>query len=342
MISPGKETAFFSSTHKKHIPPFEIWNGTQDEHQEIPERAENILAALRDSKVFELQELNQDMAPILLAATHSPRYLQFLREASASLSEDQYQYPSVFAIRDSVSVPTNSLAQQGYYSFDMYTPISGTTYEAALRSASLAHRVAVGLVKGEFKVGYALCRPPGHHAERSQMGGYCYLNNAAIAADYLAHHGKVATLDVDFHHGNGTQHIYAENPDVLTISLHADPDWKFPHMSGFADERGIDDARGTNINYPLPKGTTDDQFQLKLLSACKEIARFSPQHLVVSFGADTFVGDPIGGFTLTSDYFTEMGRTIDSLDLPTAIVQEGGYNTEELGTNVVNFLGGFK
>lgn len=341
-MSKNPEVALFNTVHQGHRPPYEIWNGERDKHQEVPERAENILNALRASKVFELQEVEEQLAPTLLQSVHAPEYIDFLRRTSALLESDQYQYPSVFALRDRPVAPTNRLAEQGYYSFDMYTPISGTTYDAALASASLGWKIAEGLAEGKYNVGYALCRPPGHHAERQQMGGYCYFNNAAVAAEYLSQFGKVATLDVDFHHGNGTQHIFYDRSDVLTVSMHAGPHWKFPHMSGYEIETGTGEGEGYNINYALQKGTTNRQFQQTLEQALDEIAAFGPRHLVVSFGADTFVGDPIGGFALTSEYFTKMGKTIAGLNTPTAIVQEGGYNTAELGTNVVNFLAGFK
>jgi len=342
MSKEDKEVALYSNVHRSHVPPYEIWNGDQDKHQEVPDRAENILDALRKSVIFELQELNGRVAQGLLDDVHNPAYLAFLAAASKSLQPQEYRYPSVFALRDSESVPTNPLPLQGFHSFDMYTPISGTTYDAAVSSASLAWKIAEGLVEKKYPVGYALCRPPGHHAEKSQMGGYCYINNAAVAAQYLSEHGRVATLDVDFHHGNGTQHIFYDRPDVLTVSLHADPEWKFPHMSGFEAERGKGDGVGFNMNYALHQGTTDEVFQRALEGACERISKFDPQYLVVSFGADTFVGDPIGGFALTSEYFTRMGQTIGNLAVPTAIVQEGGYNTAQLGANVVNFLAGFK
>jgi len=342
MSKEQQKVALYSNVHRGHVPPYEIWNGEKDKHQEVPARAENILEALRASKIFELQELNEQVAQGLLEEVHDPAYLAFLAAASESLQPQEYRYPSVFALRDSESVPTNQLPLQDYHSFDMYTPVSGTTYDAAVSSASLAWKIAEGLVDKKFPVGYALCRPPGHHAEKSQMGGYCYINNAAVAAQYLSEHGKVATLYVDFHHGNGTQHIFYDRPDVMTVSLHADPQWKFPHMSGFEDEQGKGEGLGLNRNYALQQGTSDEVFQSALERACERISTFDPQYLVVSFGADTFVGDPIGGFALTSEYFTRMGRTIDGLSVPTAIVQEGGYNTAELGTNVVNFLAGFK
>lgn len=333
---------FYSNTQKQHRSPFEIWNGGQDQHQEVPERAETILKALRQSNQFQIEEVSETLPMNILKSIHTPEYITYLEETCRSLKETEYRYPSVFTLRDSESQPTNALALQGYYSFDMYTPLLRHTYEAALSSATLAWKVADAVQMGKMNVGYALCRPPGHHAERDQMGGYCYFNNAGVSAEYLSQFGKVATLDVDFHHGNGTQHIFYDRDDVLTVSLHADPEWKFPHMSGYENEIGGGKGKGFNKNYCLQKGTSNEQFQKTLESACEEISDFKPQFLVVSFGADTYEGDPIGGFALTTEYFTQMARTIHELGLPTVIVQEGGYNCDELGTNVVSFLGGFE
>lgn len=339
--------AFFHENYDQHVPPFEVWDGNhaaENDHAETPERAKNILNALRTAQVFELRDVEHAIAPALLESIHAPQYIAFLQRLSESLKggDKKYHYPSVFPIRDSKSVPTNMLAQQGYYTFDMYTPVSETTFDVALESASLAWQLADAIKKQEIEVGYALCRPPGHHAEPQQMGGYCYFNNAALAAEHLSTSGSVATLDVDIHHGNGTQHIFYDRPDVLTVSIHAHPDIKFPHMSGYAEERGVRDGLGKNINYPLQEGVTDKQFAAVLDQAMSKIHQFNPDYLVVSFGADTFEGDPIGAFKLSSEYFTEMGRTIAQLGAPTAIIQEGGYATDDLGTNVVNFLNGFR
>lgn len=173
------------------------------------------------------------------------------------------------------------------------------------------------------------------------MGGYCYLNNAAVATEYLSGFGKVATLDVDFHHGNGTQHIFYHRSDVLTISIHAHPDWKFPFFSGYENEVGTGAGEGFNRNFALTEGTTDSQYQTVLEQALEHIREFRPDYLVISLGLDTHESDPIGGFRLTSEYFTEMARSIADLQLPTVIIQEGGYNTDLLGKNVVAFLDGF-
>jgi acetoin utilization deacetylase AcuC-like enzyme len=279
----------------------------------------------------------------LLNSIHSAKYLEFLQTYASSLKDSsEYRYPSVFQLRSCTQDRyTTPLVRQGFYSFDMYTPVMKHTFNAALGSANCAYEVAVE-VKENGGVAYALCRPPGHHAEYDQMGGYCYINNAAVAAQYLSQSGKVVSLDVDFHHGNGTQHIFEKRSDVLTISIHADPDWKFPHFSGYADETGVGDGVGFNINYPLLEGTDDKTFDQVLVQALTKIQKFQADYLVVSFGADTHVTDPIGGFRLTTEYFTRMARRINEIKLPTVIVQEGGYNTGLLGENVVAFLKRFE
>lgn len=327
--------------HKIHQSPYEIWNGAQTPHQEIPARIENIVRSLKGTG-HELVTLDKKVPLSVLRKIHSRRYLEFLHDYSQSLKTGDYHYPSVFALhtqeQDRYRYP---LTRLGFYSFDMYTPVSGSTFETALDSASAAYQAAHELRNRGQRTTFALCRPPGHHAEPNQMGGYCYLNNAAVAAQYLSQFGKVATLDVDFHHGNGTQHIFYGRNDVLTVSIHAHPDWKFPHFSGYTDETGRGEGEGFNVNLPLGQGTTDRQYQRTLRQALEKIREFAPQYLVVSFGADTHADDPIGGFALTTGYFTKMAKSITELNLPTAIVMEGGYNTAKLGENVVAFLEGF-
>jgi len=322
----------------EHQPPFEIFNGEQTLHSEIPARFENILRALKRHN-FKLDTITEAVPLDLLGEIHSLEYLQYLQ--STSVLDAKYHYPSVFQYRTGAK-SQNNLARQGYFSFDLYTPLSNNTYQSALDSASTAYQAAHLIQTGAQRHVYALCRPPGHHAEQDQMGGYCYLNNCAVAAQYLSHSGRVATLDVDFHHGNGTQHIFYDRPDVFSCSIHADPNWKFPFFSGFENENGRDSGMDFNLNRTLQEGTTNQRYQRTLVEVVQSIADFHPKYLVVSFGADTHIADPIGGFQLTTEYFQEMGHTIADLNLPTVIVQEGGYNTELLGENVVSFLNGFE
>jgi len=280
---------------------------------------------------------------------HTQEYLTYLestRTNQASSANGGYAYPSVFNYRSDLPAPTNPGALRGQYSFDLYTPVSNNTFDAALESANLAIS-AVEHVCNTNETAYALCRPPGHHAEQEKMGGYCYLNNGAIAAraferalttDQSTTENQVrgVVLDVDFHHGNGTEHIFSQDENVLTVSLHAHPEKMFPFFSG------LDTPTYTaNINYPLPLGTTDQEYQSTLELAMEQIREFAPDYLVVSYGADTHAQDPIGGFKLTTEYFAQMAQTINTLNVPTVILQEGGYNTSLLGMNVASFLGGF-
>lgn len=327
----------YSRTHQSHSPRYEIFNGKSDPHSEVPVRIENIKKAI-ESAGYGISDLSKKAPLSLIKKVHRPDYVDFLMKGS------DYNYPSVFPYNlyaDNRNKLKNNLARHGQYSFDLYTPMFKDTFENALSSASLAYEIASDLREGKIEVGYAMCRPPGHHAEPAKMGGYCYLNNSAIAAEYLSAKAKVAILDVDFHHGNGTQAIFYERWDVLTVSIHADPNWKFPFFSGFANEKGKGEGEGKNFNYPMPKDTTDNQYQRVLETAIKKISSFKAEYLVVALGLDTHRDDPIGGFALTTNYYTKMATSIRSMGLPTAIIQEGGYNTKLLGTNVVAFLAGF-
>jgi acetoin utilization deacetylase AcuC-like enzyme len=215
----------------------------------------------------------------------------------------------------------------------------GGTFAAALGGASAALHAAELVASGEKRV-YVLTRPPGHHAERDRCGGYCYFNNAALAAERLVKLGKVAVLDLDVHHGNGAQHIFWERADVLTVSIHGDPAGLYPYFSGYADEVGAGAGKGFNLNLPLPPGTTAREYRGALSTALETIARFRPAVLVVAFGADTHEADPIGGFKLPTGYFREMGTAIGELGLPAVVTQEGGYSLETIGAAVTGLLGG--
>lgn len=333
---------FYDPLATRHEPPFEVFNGEQTPHQEQASRVTKITRALL-AEGYTLTERQHTVPPDLLLQVHAPEYLKYLEHSASELGENDWIIPSVFPYwPDSDSTQLNPVAQRGQYAYDTYTPITRESLPAALGSAGCAYEAATLVGTGSAYVAYALCRPPGHHAESSRMGGYCYFNNAAIAAQYFSHQGRVATLDVDFHHGNGTQAIFYERADVLTTSIHAHPTWKFPYFSGFPEEMGRGDGENANVNLPLQAGTTNEQFQIALHAALQRIQDFGAQYLVISFGADTHEADPIGGFKLTTDYFHRMANTINELQLPTVIVQEGGYNTELLGKNVATFLSGFE
>ena len=232
----------------------------------------------------------------------------------------------------------------GFYSFDAGTPITAGTWRAAYGSAQVALTAARLIADGSQGVVFALCRPPGHHAAVDLYGGYCFLNNAAIAAQAFLDGGarRIAILDVDYHHGNGTQAIFYDRADVLFLSLHARPEDEFPFFLGHADETGIGAGDGFNHNYPMPLGTGFGPWAEALDDACTRIAAYGPDALVVSLGVDTFAADPISQFRLRNGDFSTYGRRLARLALPTLFVMEGGYAIEAIGVNAVNVLAGFE
>ena len=321
-----------------HVPPCEIDNGSRVAAWEVPDRFEAIRTALAGREGFTFEE-PPAIAEEAVTALHDPAYVTYLRETSADLTggRNRFVMPSVFPYTATGRTPTGR-ARHGTYCFDTFTALTAGTYAAALGGAAAAIRAAEVVAAGE-RVVYVLTRPPGHHAEKARCGGYSFLNNAALAADRLSKLGKVAVLDLDVHHGNGTQHLFYARPDVLTVSIHGDPAGLFPYFSGYADETGTGKGRGFCRNLPLPPGTTEREYGPALATALDVVAKYRPLFLVVSFGTDTHEADPIGGFKLPTAYFAEMGAAVRQLALPTVIVQEGGYNREVIGECVAGFLG---
>jgi len=241
--------------------------------------------------------------------------------------------------------PAGRHRRLGAYLFDTATPIVAGTWSAARGAVDVALSAAERVIDGA-PLAYGLCRPPGHHAARGMLGGYCYFNNAAIVAEWLrrergAH--RVAILDIDYHHGNGTQQIFWERGDVLYLSLHADPARAYPHFSGYAAERGAGTGEGMTRNWPLPTGTTLDGYATALREALAMVAGFAPDApLIVSAGFDTFERDPIGDLALQTEDYGEIGRLIAGLGLPTIVLQEGGYAVDALGANALALLTGLR
>ena len=283
---------------------------------------------------------------------HDKDYITFLASAwtewldsdpEVAASPEQNAFlPATFALRRTPRVPGTLLGKAGYYIMDLSACIVEATYDAALDICQL--RIERGRICHSKiqQSAFALCRPPGHHAGKDYAGGYCFINNASVAANWLSSKGKVAILDIDYHAGNGTQDIFYERNDVLTISIHGDPDFEYPHYIGFADETGAGAGLGFHKNFPLPKGTDDAQYLSALDEALSMIKKFAPNYLVISAGMDTFDGDPLGTFKVTREGFSEIGKRIAALHLPTAIIMEGGYANEALGTNIVTLLENFK
>lgn len=329
--------ALYSTVHAHHAPRVEYAHASLQPYAETPARAETILNALIDTGLVVPLPIAEAIRPEIVATVHDQAMIDALVEITTAVTT--YVYPTVFAVRGPMRrLQRNPAARLGYYSFDLCAPVGPDTVLAAAVSANVAYQGAILLHEQTLNAVYALCRPPGHHAGRDYVGGYCYLNNAAIATSYLRRFGTVAILDVDYHHGNGTQDIFWNDPDVLFVSIHADPDVEYPHCSGYADERGV--VVGSNLNLPLPLGTMWSAYQPALQQALTTIQHFSPKFLVVSLGFDTYRDDPISDFALNVTDFNHMGQLIAALDLPTLYVQEGGYAVGALGAMATAFFSG--
>jgi acetoin utilization deacetylase AcuC-like enzyme len=337
---------FYSEAHRKHYPPFEVFDGgLRVPYLENPDRMDQILKALHDVKWAEFCEPSDfGLDPIL--AVHDKEYLDFLASAWTEWLVTEPRDPSTllpatFALRRQPQKPKSLLGRAGYYIMDLSACIVEGTYQAALASANCALSAAQAVMDGERAV-FALCRPPGHHAGKDYAGGYCFINNAAVAANLLSSKGHVAVLDVDYHAGNGTQDIFYPRDDVFTVSIHADPDFEYPSFIGYADERGRGRGFGFHHNFPLPAGTTDAEYLQTLDQAIHLIQGYKPAYLVVSAGMDIYADDPLGTIKVTTDGIHEIGKQIASLGLPTVIVMEGGYANEALGRNIITFLSVFQ
>jgi acetoin utilization deacetylase AcuC-like enzyme len=336
----------FSTQHALRSPRTELYGGELVRPHESPQRAQIVLERV------ETQRLGPVIAPASfgsapLLRVHDRGYIEFLRQAWSewvAAGNRGEAIPDCWpARRMNQRCPNSITGKLGYFAMAGETSISQGTWEAASAAADVALTAASRINDGE-RAAFALCRPPGHHAARDLYGGYCFLNNAAIAAQYLRDHGaaRVAILDVDFHHGNGTQDIFYERQDVLYVSLHGDPADAFPYFSGYADETGTGDGDGFTLNLPLPRGTGFSAWQAALRAALVRIAAFHADALVVSLGVDTFAEDPISFFRLKSADFLAYGRMIGDCALPTLFVLEGGYAIDAIGINVVNVLTGFE
>ena len=314
---------------------------------ESPERADHVDRAI-DAAPHHRSTAPDPLPDALVSHVHDPDYLAFLATAWERWVAEGHETAGAMAFgwparRFRDIRPVHLEAQLGYYSFAADCSIADGTWTAVRDSAAIAATAAARVADGE-SVAFARCRPPGHHAMRDQFGGYCYLNNAAIAAQALreAGHGRVGILDVDYHHGNGTQDIFYERADVRVCNIHADPREEFPYFLGHADETGHGTGSGCNLNVPLPRGTQPDTWFAAFDRGAAWVTDVGTSALVVSLGLDTFEDDPISHFRLTRPDFHELGRRLAGLDLPTVLVLEGGYATAALGDNVVAVLDGFE
>jgi acetoin utilization deacetylase AcuC-like enzyme len=333
----------FSSEQRRHDPKHFLSSGAQKPNPEVPERIERLLAGARAAGLTEVAAEDHGLAPI--AAIHTPEYLHFLKgiyerwqripEASAEV------IPNIHPNRRDFSYPASAVGQAGYHMADTACPISADTWHSAWWSAQTAVTAADLVLNGEGAV-YGLSRPPGHHAFADLAGGFCFLNNSAIAAQHLrSQHDRVAILDVDLHHGNGTQGIFYARDDVLTVSIHADPIRFYPFFWGHAAERGEGAGLGYNLNLPLPRHSGDGPFLEALDAAIARIRAYAPGAVVIALGLDAFEGDPLAWLSVSTDGFARIGERCAAIDLPTVVVQEGGYVCDALGDNLTAFLTGF-
>jgi len=337
---------FYSEQHRQHQPPFEVFDGGgRVPYLENPDRMDRILGSLRGMKWADIIEpLDFGLDPIL--AVHDKEYLDFLASAwtewlASNPTDSSTLIPATFALRRQPQKPRSLLGLAGYYIMDLSACIVEGTYQAALTSANCALSAAEVVADGE-RVAFSLCRPPGHHAGKDYAGGYCFINNASVAANWLSATGRVAVLDIDYHAGNGTQDIFYSRDDVFTISIHADPDFEYPHFIGFADERGKGRGFTFHQNFPLPKGTGDAGYLQMLDKAIGLINEFKPAYLIVSAGMDIYADDPLGTIKVSTEGIGMIGKRISSMNLPTVIVMEGGYANEMLGRNILALLSAFQ
>jgi acetoin utilization deacetylase AcuC-like enzyme len=337
---------YYSDDHHLHHGSCELMDGQLVPCFEKPQRAEHVLARVKERQLGAIHGPS-DFGRAPLLRVHSAAYLDFFEGAWARWQAEQGQgdlLPYTWPARTlSERLPSNLHGQLGYYSFDAGAPITAGTWQAAYSAAQVALSAQAAIAGGAHSA-FALCRPPGHHAAGELMGGYCYLNNAAIAAQAFLDQGrtKVAILDVDYHHGNGTQSIFYARNDVLFTSIHGDPVAEFPFFLGYADELGEGSGAGYNLNLPLAAGSGWDVWGAALETACQRIAAYGAEVIVVSLGVDTFKNDPISQFKLDSPDYLRMGQRIAALGLPTLFVMEGGYAVAEIGINAVNVLEGFQ
>ena len=336
---------YSSEKHALHFPKGELYGGELVRPFECPERWDYVMDRLSDRGYEDFSEPDEFDVD-LVQRVHTPDFLEFLETAWDLWKAEGMKGDAIAAVMPTRRmqqnrVPNHIDGKLGYYAMAIETAITSGTWEAAKSAAACA--ISAQNAVGTDQSAFALCRPPGHHAAKDLFGGYCFLNNAAIAVEGFVRSGagRVALLDVDFHHGNGSQDIFYDRDDVLFCSLHGQPEDAFPHFLGYSDENGSGNGEGYNWNYPMPPNTEFSVWFDAMQDACRKISDYSPDALVVSLGVDTFKDDPISFFKLESDDFTRYGEAIGRLGLPTVFIMEGGYAVSEIGLNTVNVLDGF-
>jgi acetoin utilization deacetylase AcuC-like enzyme len=305
---------------------------------ESPVRIASIRRQLDPTALFD-EVAVRELADRYLLAVHDRGYVSYLKRVCERVGDGRAVYPYVFPIRNRARPPRELEVRAGYYCIDTFTPLNGNAFLAARRAVDCALTAAHAVLDGR-RLAYALVRPPGHHAERSAFGGFCYFNNAAVAAHELARSGRVAILDLDYHHGNGQQDIFWERGDVLTVSIHGHPNFAYPYFSGFADEKGAGAGYGANRNYPLEEEVDGARYREALERALRRIQKHRTEILVLALGLDTVRKDPTGTWSLSTADLSANGELVGSLRLPTLVVQEGGYRVRNLGDNARAFFTG--
>jgi len=334
----------YSDEQKRHHPRFFLTNGKMVTNPEMPERADILFEAALTSGLS--HEVPDDFGLDPVARIHSTEYIDFLntiyeRWRQLDNASDEV-LPKVHPDRRDGVYPESPIGQTGYHMADSSCPISGETWGSALRSAHSATQAAREVLSGERSC-YGLARPPGHHAFSDIAGGFCYFNNSAIAAEVLRdQHERVAIIDVDLHHGNGTQGIFYERGDVLTVSIHADPRNFYPFLWGNRSEEGEGEGEKCNLNLPLELKTGDHGFLKATEEAMERVENFNPGAVVVALGLDASGKDPFGGLSVTTAGFAKIASMIAEIGKPTVLIQEGGYISDELGRNLSSFLEGFQ
>jgi acetoin utilization deacetylase AcuC-like enzyme len=282
---------------------------------ESPVRIKSILREIDKLKAFVHTEA-KPFADKYITDVHSSNYFNYFKKVCDQLPAGKSIYPYVFPLRNATRPPVELSVRAGYYCIDTFTPINKNAFLAARQAVNCALTGAELLHKG-YHSAYALVRPPGHHAEKTVFGGFCYFNNASIAANYLSKYGKVAILDIDYHHGNGHQQIFYDRKDVLTISIHGHPSFAYPYFTGFADEKGEGEGLGFNINYTMKEIVNGEEYLAQLNKALKQVKAYKPDYLIISLGLDPAKGDPTGTWLLSAADFKNNGAAIGKMGLPT-------------------------
>lgn len=326
-----------------------IWLAVNDRHTihhirergyvESPVRVKSIMKELDKSGLFRPGKI-REYADRHILEVHDPHYYSYFKKVCQSIPKGKSVYPYVFPIRYAWRAPKELSVRAGYYCFDTFTPLNQDAFLAARWGVNCTMSATDEILAGT-RYAYVLTRPPGHHTERSVFGGFCYFNNCAIAAHHMSKNGRIAILDIDYHHGNGQQQIFYGRKDVLTVSLHGHPSFAYPYFSGFEEEKGEGEGLGFNYNYPLQEKLTAEQYRKTLKRALKVISDYKPDYLIVALGLDPAKGDPTGTWDFIPDDFAANGAMIGKLKLPTMVVQEGGYRNQSLGSNARAFFTGF-